>query len=92
MSEPFRKARLQSSKTAHTCRITAQGKNRERPCSEQGSRGLADTLKPFLAAGVLLVISVLHPKEKAQNKTLFSVKDWPFANCVFSQLEVFFLS
>lgn len=38
----FRKKRPQSLETAHSCRITAQGKNRKRPYSEEGSGGLAD--------------------------------------------------
>lgn len=55
----------------------------ERRGSGEGSRGLADVIKkkkkkPFLAAGVLLAIAVLHPNDG---------RVWAPANCVFSHLK-----
>lgn len=57
------------------------GKNWERPCSVEGSRGLADALKAIFSCGSF--VSALHPND---------AKDWALANCVFSRLKVCFLS
>lgn len=49
VSGPFRKKRPQSRETTHSCRITARGKDWERPCSEEGSGGLADALSAIFS-------------------------------------------